>query len=116
MDLRRSGGDGEVEGSLSSSASRAVATMLQGATTIYWAVVVLQERRGDDTFLSRLVSCCVCAGTWQSLPSIQLPLPLLSTTRHPSSSPSASRTAPSLRHLHMSSSLGQSIKLNPCLG
>lgn len=77
----------------------------------------------DDTFLSLLVSCCVCAGTWQNLPSTPLhpasPLPLYTTTattRHPSSSQSASHTAPSLRHLHISSSLGQSIKLNPCLG
>lgn len=26
----------------------AVATMLQGATTIYWTVVVLQKRRGGE--------------------------------------------------------------------
>lgn len=40
----------------------------------------------------------------------------VSTRHHPSSSQSASHTAPSLRHLHIGSSLGQSIKLNPCLG
>lgn len=44
------------------------------------------------------------------------PPPLSTTHHHPSSSQSASQTAPSLRHLHISSSLGQSIKLNPCLG
>lgn len=49
-------------------------------------------------------------------PLPRLSLPLYTTTHHLSSSQSASHTAPSLHHLHISSSLGQSIKLNPCLG
>ncbi|KAI9535655.1 hypothetical protein NQZ68_003209 [Dissostichus eleginoides] len=56
-----------------------------------------------DTFLSLLVSCCVCAGTWQNLPSIRLPYlpPYLPPTsiHHHSSSQSASHTAPSPREM-----------------
>lgn len=49
--------------------------------------------------------------------SLLVPLcpPLHTTTHHLSSSQSASLTAQSLHHLHIGSSLGQSIKLNPCL-
>lgn len=64
-------------------------------------------------------SCCVSM-CWNVADPPHYPtpsaLPPYLSTPPPSSSQSASHTAPSLRHLHISSSLGQSIKLNPCLG
>lgn len=72
---------------------------------------------GQTTHFSRYWWAAVYAGTWQNLPiPLHPPPPTYTIIRHPSSSQSASHTAPSLRHLHISSSLGQSIKLNPCLG
>lgn len=71
-----------------------------------------------DVFLSAGELLCMCWNVAEiSLhPHPRLSLPLYTTTHHLSSSQSASHTAPSLHHLHISSSLGQSIKLNPCLG